>query len=312
MKKRRAFITFPEKLGNTPDLFNLQKKIEGVNIKFSVETFSPVGVASDAYISIYNLNRDDMGFLTTTVNSWIAKRNLIQLYAGYDDDVSLLYSGQIINAPPSGNPDVSVDVRGLSSVDWMGQTVSLKKDDLKVIDLLDYAGTITKSTVNMPAWLRNTNELLNRRIEHFSYTGTPMGLLNKISDMLGGFRFTPDAVNLSIQDNEQINVWSPQIKGNEQILLVSEDTGMIGYPSPYAGGIEVTVLLNPSIKAGDIIRVKSKRIPLCNGDYFVVSVKHQGELRGNMWQTTLKCSYTSSTQQQVVENVRSQQTTDNI
>lgn len=301
MRKRRAFITFPESKGNTPDLFGLQKKLDGLNISFSVSTFSPVGVASDAYISIYNLNRDDLGFLTTTVNSWIAKRNLIQLYAGYDDEVELLFSGQITNAPPKGNPDVSLDIRGLSSVDWMAQSINLQKSDMKVIDILDQVGTITGAAINMPSWLRNGNEWLNRKIEEFSYTGTPMGLLTKLSDMVGGFQFRQDAVNLTIS-NDQIYAWSAETKPNDPILLVSENTGMIGYPAPTAGGVEVSILLNPSIKAGDIIRLESHRIPLCNGDYRVVEVRHNGELRGNTWQTTLKCSHTANWQKGVIEN----------
>ncbi len=302
MRQRRAFITFPETLGNDPSLLREQKKIDGVNIKFSVETFSPVGVASTAYITVFNLNRDDLDYLTTTTNSWLKKRNLIQLYAGYDDDLHLLFSGQIMNAPSQGNPDVGIDIRGLASVDWMSKQISFQKRDVRIVDLIDYLKDETGATLNLPKWLRDGNEWLNKKLEEYSYTGTPMGLVQKISDMMGGFSFNKNSVNININDNE-INVWSALNQKDGNVWLISEETGMIGYPAPTTGGCTVRTLLNPNIKAGDLIRVRSKRLKLCNTDYFVVGIKHDGELRGNAWYTTLSCSLTSNWQKDLEQNV---------
>lgn len=292
MRKRRAYILFPTQTGRDPGLFSTQKKIEGVNIRFSATSYSPVGVTADAQISIYNLNKEDLGFLTTTPNSLITKQNLIQLYAGYDDNVACIFSGMITDAPPTGNPDVSIDIRGLAGVSWMAQPVQVQKNNVTIANLIDTAGKNANIPVNIPAPLRNANEWLNKTLETFSYTGTSMGLIQKISAMMGGPNYNKNSINLSIH-NDGLYAWSASdSKGS--VLLIKEKTGMVGYPRPTAGGAEVTILLNPGIKAGDVVRIESNRIPLCNGDYFVVGIKHQGELRGNTWYTTLTCSFTSN------------------
>lgn len=292
MRNRRAYILFPTETGRNPSLFADQKKIEGVNIRFSATTYSPVGVAADAHISIYNLNKKDLGFLTTTPNSLITKQNLIQLYAGYDDNIGCLFSGMITEAPPTGNPDVSIDIKGLAGLTWMAKPVQIQRNNVTVADLIDDAGKTANIPVNIPAPLRNANEWLNKTLESFSYTGTSMGLIQKISSMIGGPHYNKSSINLSIY-NDGLYAWSAGDSKNS-ILLINEKSGMVGYPRPTAGGAEVTILLNPGIKAGDIVRIESNRIPQCTGNYFVVGIKHQGELRGNTWYTTLTCSFTSN------------------
>lgn len=301
IQQRRAFITFPEVVGTSaPVDFSNQKKLEGVNIRFNVETFSPVGVTSRANIVIYNLNKSDLSALTTSSLSWLAKRAYIQLYAGYSDNCKCIFSGQISNAPPEGNPDIGLHITGISNVDWMAQTINLQKNEIEIIDLIDHVGKVTNTNILMPGWLRTSNEWLHKKIKNFSYTGTPMGLLKYISNSWGGFSFDKNTPYINIF-NDQIYVWSAENK-NATHLLVNENTGLIGYPRPTSAGVEVTVLMNPSIKVGDMIKLESKRIPLINGEYFVVSINHEGELRGNNWYTHLKCSHTSNWQKEVLEN----------
>ena len=105
MRKRRAFISFPEQHGSDSNLLASQKVLDGLNIRFNVKIYSQMGIPAEAYISIYNLNREDMQFLTTSAATWLAQQSLIQLYAGYDNDVRCLFSGQIMDAPPEGYPD---------------------------------------------------------------------------------------------------------------------------------------------------------------------------------------------------------------
>lgn len=301
MRKRQAFVTFPESIKNGQQVVGQRvKKLEGVNLRFNTNTFSPVGVTAQANITVYNLNKEDLGLLTTTSLSWIAKRAYIQLYAGYEDDCKCIFSGQISNAPPEGNPDIGLRITGISSVDWMAQSINIEKNNIKLVDLIDYAGSVTNTNVILPTWLRNSNKWLNKQLDSFSYTGTPMGLLRAVSDAMGGFSFNREVPLINIY-NDQIYVWSVE-KQNSTHLLINENTGMIGYPRPTSFGLEVTILMNPSVKVGDLIRLESKRIPLVNGDYFVVSINHEGELRGNDWYTNLTCSHTSNWQKGVIEN----------
>lgn len=293
MKKRRAFISFPEQHGSDSNLLSSQKVLDGLNVRFNVKIYSQIGIPAEAYISIYNLNREDMQFLTTSAATWMAQQSLIQLYAGYDNDVKCLFSGQIMDAPPTGFPDLSLEIKGISGAEWMSKQIDIQKSNLKMIDLIDYTSSVTGYPVNIPSTLRKTNEALNKRLENFSYTGSVWNLLDKIQDMTGGFDIGDKSVILSTY-NDNTYVWTPNPTEEGEMLLVSEKTGMIGVPHPTGTGVDVTILLNPDINTGDKIYLDSKRVPQCNGTYYVTAIQHEGEIRGNTWQTTLSCSHTGN------------------
>ena len=289
MKKRRVFLSFPEVGGSGTELLKTQKVIEGVNIRFSCETTSTYGIVSSGTIDVYNLNRNDTEFLTTSTSFWLNRQRLVQLYAGYDDDVRMLMSGQILEAPPSGYPDMSLHIRLYGNAKWSSEVIDIKKSDLKIVDLIDYVGRVTGYAVNMPDWLRRNNMWLNKKLDEYSYTGTPMDLLNKIQDMVGGYNPNEDSFVVGVQNGEII-VGSPSKSEENNVLLVSKETGMIGLPMPTYNGIDVKMLLNPDVKVNDVIKLESERVGMCNGYYYVIKIRHEGELRSNQFYTTLTCA----------------------
>ena len=290
MRVRRVFVRFPEQHGSDASLLASQKELDGLNIKFNVKIFSQAGIPAQTSIEIYNLNRKDLEFLTTSAAVWLEKRSLIQLYAGYDDDVRLLFSGQILDAPPSGNPDVSLSIKGISDMKWMTENVQLSMEETTIYELLKKASDIMGYPLNLPEGMKADNEWLNTRIDNFSYTGTPMGLLSRIQAECGGFSLEEKTYVVSCYNN-QIYVWDTIDRRNVPKLLISKKTGMVGYPHPTGVGVNVKMLLNPNIKCGDIVHLESERVPMCNGDYYVVAITHEGELRANSYYTTLECAY---------------------
>ena len=293
MRKREAYITFPETAGSDVGLFEFQKKLAGLNIRFGVQIYLQSGVSSQATIDVYNLNRDDLEFLSTTVKTLAQKQNLIQLYAGYDNNVQLLFSGQVFEATPQGYPDVVLKIRGLSDMKWQGVNLELQKSDFKVIDLIDRAGKEMGYQVNIDSGLRGNNPLLNKEIKDWSFTGSPMELLEKVQDMVGGISADPQTVAINIS-NGQINVWSPSVQNQEKKLVISKKTGMIGLPRPTGTGCSVTILMNNGITTGDLVSVKSERVKILSGDYYVMGITHEGELRGRNWYSTLELANVSN------------------
>ena len=293
MRKRVAYITFPENTGNDVGLFSFQKKLAGLNIRFGVQIYLQSGVSSQANIEVYNLNRDDLEFLSTTVKTLMQKQNLIQLYAGYDGDVQLLFSGQVFQATPKGYPDVVLSIRGLSDMKWQGVNLELQKSDFKVIDLIDRAGKEMGYQVNIDANLRANNQLLNKDVKDWSFTGSPIELLEKVQDMLGGITADPQTVAINVS-NGQINVWSPSVQNHGKKLVISKKTGMIGLPRPTGTGCSVTILMNNGVTVGDLVSVRSDRVKILDGDYYVMGITHEGELRGKSWYSTLELANVSN------------------
>ena len=104
MRQRRAYISFPEQHGSDEALLSNQKKIDGVNIRFGVKIFSEAGTPMTTNLTVYNLSREDLEFLSTSAATWLKKKNLMQLYAGYDNDVRLLASVRLWKQSHRGIP----------------------------------------------------------------------------------------------------------------------------------------------------------------------------------------------------------------
>ena len=289
MRKRRAFISFPEQHGSDSNLLTSQKVLDGLNIGFRVKIYSDMGVPAEAYIDIYNLNRDDLQFLTTSAATWMSQQTLIQLYAGYDDDVNLIFGGQIMEAPPQGYPDLALHIRCLTGMDWMSKSIDVQKANIKMGDLIDYISSVTGYPVNIPAALRRSNEFLNKKIDEFSYTGSVYNLLDKIQSMAGGFSIGGKSVFLSSY-NDNTYVWNTEQKQEGKTLYISKGTGMVGVPELTAVGANVRTLLNTKVRTGDVVYLHSDRVPRADGQYYVTSILHEGELRGTAWYTTLGCT----------------------
>lgn len=293
MRKRIAYISFPTEHGNTPDVLSSQKVLDGLNVRFSATIHSQVGIPGEARIEVYNLNRKDLQFLSTSAATWAQKQTLFQLYAGYEGDVKMIYSGQIMEAIPESYPDVILSIRGIADVKWLGHNMEFQKSKVTVMDLIDTAAQEMGYPVNIDDRLRANNSLLNKSIDDISFQGSPMELLEKAQSMMGGVSGDPQTVFLNTSNGE-INIWSPSIQSSATKLYISKETGMIGLPQPTGTGCDVKILMNNGIKIGDLVQVQSERIEILNTDYYVIAITHEGELRGNNWYSTLKCARVSN------------------
>lgn len=183
MRKRIAYIEFPPETGNDPSLFNNVKRLMGLNIRFNVKFYSQGGMPSEAHVEVYNLDREDLAFLSTCSATWAKKQNLFRLYAGYEGEVKLLYSGQIMEATPQIGSDVVLRIRGLSDVKWWGTNTAIQSEDITYMQLIDRAAREMGYTVNVSQQVRRGNKRLNTSAKNFTYTGNPLSLLSQVQTM---------------------------------------------------------------------------------------------------------------------------------
>jgi hypothetical protein len=87
-------------------------------------------------------------------------------------------------------------------------------------------------------------------------------------------------------------IWPKGTARGSLIPLVSPDTGMIGYPTFYSNGIEVTTVYNPSIRFGQRIQVQSS-LPPASKKWDIISLVHELDsmVPGGAWRTRLKTVY---------------------
>lgn len=251
------------------------KRLEGIDIDFNVSKYLGV-VMNEANITIYNLPREDIEYLTTFTSQWIAyqKRKRIRVFAGYKDTaVSLIFDGDIIEALPSIPPDIALRCKARSGAYGNSTMISQSiTEPIAVKDLLKQAESWTGLTIK-------DNSTTTRKLSGFYYTGSVTHLIGQLNDIPDIIAYEDDGC-LCVVDRKNIDIGT-------QTRVINKDSGMIGIPEPNALGISVRILLDPSIKLGQKIKVESTLIPACSGVYTIYELKHHGELRGNDFYTDI-------------------------
>ena len=252
------------------------KVLEGVDVRFSVD-LPMSAVMVDASISILNLNRDDLAYLTTFTSQWLAmtQRKRIRLYAGYaDTQLGMIFDGDIYNALPTDPPDIWLDCTARS-----GNYESTQVFTQSVFSATPVKSIFETAAGNMgltPEW-RSTSA---KKISKYSFTGNNTEYIESMAKLDNIYVFEENG-NLVCVDK-----FAPVRDG--QIRLISEKTGMVGIPKIDYIGIEAKMFLDTRIRRGDTVKLESNRVSAANGLYYVYHINHEGQLRGQNFFTTIK------------------------
>ena len=257
------------------------KRLKDIDVKFDVN-LAMGAVNTWARISILNLNREDIALLTGFGGQWVErrKRKRIRLFAGYDDtELALIFDGDIINAIPTQPPNVWLHCEAISGA--YGSTQMFSRSILVPSNI--------NSVINQAAgWMGLTLDWQSdskKIIEKFDFTGGKTLLMESIAKLGNIIPFEEDG-KLVVVDRD-----APRRDGpirDEEIRIISEQTGMVMVPKIDYVGMEATIFLDTRIRRGDSVKLESKTIPSANGPYYVRNLRHHGHLRGISFYTEIK------------------------
>ena len=263
--------------------------VKDLRFAFNVQ-LSLVGYPNMATIQIYNLKKSN--------------RNLIQeeftkifLHAGYQGNVPLIFSGNIVNV-----------THIKQGPDWV--TTLFCGDSIK---------TINESTINktLPPGA-TTESLLDELVGQMD--GVTKGVTEGLKDCLTGKRSLLRGIVLA----GNVKDWLDKLSQNcgfdysvnndvletttknkplndEEPVIVSQSNGMLGSPELTEVGVKVKSLLLPQLKLGRRIEIQSisskinignlifRKIPptLGEGTYRIDKITHVGDTRENDWFTEI-------------------------
>ena len=245
---------------------------------------------NSAAIEIYNLNPEQIKLLDTDYPAavlsvgYLNAGNIKRIFAGQVNHVSTRKQGTDLVTQlqiGSGYTDLNHDV--LNEIVPPGSTVK------------DVAETLRKALPGVSRGVYNGTNLNNEILYGYPLMGTAKEMLDQLSDKYGLDWQVDDDV-LYVKNNDRAN--------NEdfnQAYVISAYTGLIENAYRVAGdrkrskkdnakkpGVQMKILLNPDINAGDIIRLEDTFI---TGWFRVDSLRHSGSWRGQNWYTEIKASY---------------------
>lgn len=244
-------------------------------------------------LKIYNLSRE-------TISIFDKKDVLVSLYVGYgDEEPVLLFRGnksfmettksntEIITRVLVTDGYVSIREGRAHTTSPEGSTVESIIRDIVAKGMPDI------KNINM-----NGDNLKRTYNKGYAVNGNATTALNNIT--------STNALMWNISENITLNVFP--IKGSikKEAIVISPTTGLINtvektnqdikalkkdLQAPEDEGIKFKMLLNPLIKAGQLISIEGTF--RTDGIYKVVYVTHSGSYEGDQWETTVEAENTN-------------------
>lgn len=241
--------------------------IDKLRVSFSI-TKDIQSKPNPAEISVYNLTREHINELLT------GKYKQASLAVGYES-LTLLFAGDIskVRVKRDGLDFVLTFECGDGLTKYLGSrsqvTIKSGSTDQQLIEQLQkdlniQAGAV--ETINKAKYPRG--QVLN---------GDTRALLDRIAKT--------NNAQWSIQDGKLVFLPITHATSDD-IVVLSQDTGMVNSPEHTDSGLEVQCLLNPNIKVGGLVQIKSI-FSYFDGQYKVVKVEHSGDNIGGDWLSSL-------------------------
>ncbi len=219
--------------------------------------FEFINLPKDLHAKLWKDRGDEHRFVT------------IEFYAGYQDNMPLLFKGNFIfcnTERPSGSTEfITTAQAALDANIW--QNLYVNYTFFKGAELQNIVETLlADSSEIFTGYITPKIKALPR---NRTYIGQPLDLLER---EFAGYNIfiSPDGLNI-LNENEVI-------PGDIQVITAA--SGLLGSPRRSDSLVEVSVIFEPGIKAGQAIQVLSDSVPFLNQFYRVLNVKHSGTISG--------------------------------
>lgn len=263
--------------------------IEDLQVTFDIsKSTNNKNRTNSATIEIYNLSEESLKVLDTDYPAAVFEAGYLdtggpkRLFAGQVTNVSTRKSGtDIVCQLTMGSGYTELNHETLSDVVPPGNNVQDAIEKLR-------------KAIGADRGVYNGTNLNNEIIYGYPLSGTPKEMLDELAEKYQLDWQLDDGV-LYVHDNDRAATEQFQLA-----YVISPFTGLIERPYRVSGdkrrskkdkvkkpGVQLKILLNPEIKAGDIIQIEEG---LLKGWYKVDSIRHTGSWRGDNWYTEIKGS----------------------
>lgn len=244
---------------------------------------SGIGFAS-AEIQIYGMKLDLMNQLTVLNQLRFAdyRRNQVTIFAGDSKSgMAMAFGGTIREA--------WVDARQAPDVSFFVAADSAMFELTRPVAPISFKGTVDAaliaSGIAQSMGLSLENNGVNAQLSNPYLPGSPKQQIDALCRAI-------DCV-CDIDDGRQLlAIWPKSGHRNTQAIVVSPDTGLVGYPSFTQWSVRFTTLYNPSFYFGGPVIVDSQLKP-ANGQWIIYKLAHRLEsnVPGGEWFSDCECTY---------------------
>lgn len=236
-------------VNNTLQTFN-----EGFYIRAKGSKFANA-LQNECSVEIANLDRETRNYILTETSPFNANRTpkTLSLYAGrVSTGLFLVYQGDITTSKISQPPDISLLLKCGTSHFMRGKVGSRSGGSNQ--SLLSIAQGVSGNL-----GLTLNNQANDRTVANYSYNGSALGEVQNLQHC---------GVDAYVDDN-QLVLKEVGVALSGSLIILNENSGMIGTPEITEKGLRVTFLFVSSAKLGGAIQIESTLNPAANGIYVI-------------------------------------------
>lgn len=237
---------------------------------------------NSALVSIWGLTYEDMAGLTMLAFKPLeSERNLIEIRAGEaGGHLSLLFKGHITHAYADFNqapaPAMCIEADTGSYPQQMAAPVLTIMNEALCEELFSrFAQECGYAYRNQGVWATVKNSW---------FPGSPLEKAIKLARDID--------CEIIIDDDTMITMPKGKPRAQEAVLL-SRQTGLIGYPTFNQDGISCRAIYNPALSYGGLVRVESI-VPRASGLWRITKLSHSVSAYmpgAGSWETNLEAAY---------------------
>lgn len=255
MKKRICYVEISSPSG--------EKTIRNIAIKGSI-TRKMGSVTPEAKISLANLNKDDVEYLSTYMSPYVdhSKNKTIKIYAGYEDSgYGVIFDGDITAAIPKDGIDVWLDIEAKTNYFARQNIITFSVDAQISVEKL--AQKIAQLLGVALQWKSNSKKY----IDSFTFSGAKAKLIEELNKYGDFIAFLDNGVLKVLDKDESVP------NEDDCIKLINISSGLIGAPSITEHGVTFKTLLDSALSLGDWVKLESEKYPVLNGLYQICELK---------------------------------------
>ena len=237
---------------------------------------------NSASVSIANISLADMEQMTFLAFQPLQSlKNLITIEAGEQGKtLATVFKGEITSAYADYGsvPDVEFKIEALSGgyAAQIGAKPISVKGNAKAADLIKQFAKEIGYTFK--------NEGVAASVRNAVFNGSPIEKARSVADEVGA--------ELLIDDDSMILMTYDKPRSGGAVLLTPE-TGLIGYPSFTSDGISFSCFFNPNLKQGGQVKIESI-VPRASGYWKITKLSHRltaYRTGGGSWYSSVDAAY---------------------
>lgn len=233
-----------------------------------------------AAIRIFGLPLSIMNKLTSVgpIMNQIRLKNKIQISAGDEGSaLTVVFQGVIDTAYAELNaaPDVALAIVAFSATDAAAKSV----DPKSYLGSQDVAFLMQQFAI--PLNLAFKNNGVNVKLSNPSFNGTMLDRINECARAAG--------INYTI-DRGVLSIWNQMSHTNDDIITLSPQSGLVGYPALNSQYIALKSIFIPNAHLGQRVTVSGSEVESVNGTWTIFTVAHnlESQTPGGQWFTELQ------------------------